>query len=136
MRVIEDIGGYHIFHFTSHFSRLNDLTFFTSFCLMTLSVSGCVVISNNKKFCFSVVSTPFSTRFLANLSRTLRNWNFSFSGFQVSPATRTFSILKHVTITLEIWENNWKLALYHSNHGNPHYSRCLGSSRVIKLKVT
>lgn len=44
-----------------------------------------MVISNSKKFCFSVVSTPFSTRFLASLSRTFFSWYRSFRGFHVSP---------------------------------------------------
>jgi len=62
------------------------VTFFTRRDLATLSVRGCVVISNNRKFCFSVVRTPFSTRFLASLSRTFFSWYLSFNGFHVSPA--------------------------------------------------
>lgn len=38
-----------------------------NFALTPESFNGCVVMSNNKKFCFSVVKTPFSTRFLASL---------------------------------------------------------------------
>lgn len=50
-----------------------------------LSLNGCVVISNNRKFCFSVVKTPFSTKFLAKRSRTFFNWYRSLNGFHVSP---------------------------------------------------
>lgn len=60
-------------------------TFFTNRHLTTLSLSGCVVMSNSKKFCFSVVSTPFSTRFLAKRSRTFFSWYRNFNGFHVSP---------------------------------------------------
>lgn len=60
-------------------------TFLTNLVLAWLSVNGWVVISNNKKFCFSVVHTPFSTKFLANLSRTFFNWYFNLSGFHASP---------------------------------------------------
>lgn len=52
---------------------------------MILSVSGWVVMSKRRKFCFSVVRTPFSTRFLASRSRTFFNWYLSLSGFHVSP---------------------------------------------------
>ena len=37
---------------------------------MDPSVTGCVVMSNSRKFCFSVVRTPFSVRFLARRSLT------------------------------------------------------------------
>ncbi len=60
-------------------------TFFTNRHLITLSFNGCVVISNNKKFCFSVVSTPFSTKFLARRSRTFFSLYRNFNGFHVSP---------------------------------------------------
>ena len=37
-------------------------TFFIVRSLIDWSATGCVVISKSKKFCFSVVKTPFSTR--------------------------------------------------------------------------
>ncbi len=60
-------------------------TFLTSRVFMILSVSGWVVMSNRRKFCFSVVRTPFSTKFLARRSRTFFSWYLNFRGFHVSP---------------------------------------------------
>mmetsp|Transcript_15214 Transcript_15214/g.45237 ORF Transcript_15214/g.45237 Transcript_15214/m.45237 type:complete len:216 (+) Transcript_15214:634-1281(+) len=42
-------------------------------------------MSKSRKFCFSVVRTPFSTKFLARRSRTFLSWYLSLSGFHVSP---------------------------------------------------
>lgn len=58
----------------THLSSTASCTFLIRRCLILLLVRGCVVMSNNRKFCFSVVRTPFSTRFLARRSRTLRSW--------------------------------------------------------------
>ena len=63
-------------------------TFLTRRVFIMLSVRGCVVMSNKRKFCFSVVRTPFSTRFLARRSRTFFNWYLNFKGFQVSPGEK------------------------------------------------
>ncbi len=49
-------------------------TFLMSLFFTEPSVTGCVVMSKSKKFCFSVVSTPFSVRFLARRSRTFFSW--------------------------------------------------------------
>lgn len=67
----------------------NTHTFLTSRVFARLSVSGCVVISKRRKFCFSVVKTPFSTRFFASLSLTFFNWYRNFNGFHVSPKKQT-----------------------------------------------
>ena len=45
----------------THLASTLSCTFLISFVFCTLSVTGWVVMSNSKKFCFSVVSTPFST---------------------------------------------------------------------------
>lgn len=58
----------------THLSSTASWTFLMSRCLMILLVRGCVVISNSRKFCFSVVRTPFSTKFFARRSRTFRSW--------------------------------------------------------------
>lgn len=58
----------------THLSSTASWTFLIRRCLMLLLVRGCVVISNSRKFCFSVVRTPFSTRFFASRSRTFRSW--------------------------------------------------------------
>lgn len=58
----------------THLSSTASCTFLIRRCLILLLVSGCVVMSKRRKFCFSVVRTPFSTRFLARRSRTLRSW--------------------------------------------------------------
>lgn len=58
----------------THLSSTASCTFLMRRCLMLLLVRGCVVMSNSKKFCFSVVRTPFSTRFLASRSRTFLSW--------------------------------------------------------------
>lgn len=80
--IVQCLDGYHM----SSIKKIKFiLTFFTSLVLIILSVRGCVVMSKTRKFCFSVVRTPFSTRFLASLSRTFRSWYRSFRGFQDSP---------------------------------------------------
>ena len=70
-------------------------TFLINLFLTVESVRGCVVMSNNKKFCFSVVNTPFSVKFLASRSRTF--WKNKIESFNL---TRKTKLKNH---------QNWKL---------------------------
>ena len=69
----------------THRSRTLSWSFFTSRCFSVVLVTGWVVMSNRRKFCFSVVRIPFSTRFFAILSLTFLSWYCNLKGFQVSP---------------------------------------------------
>lgn len=53
-----------------HLSNTESWTRFISFCFKVESLSGWVVMSNKKKFFFSVLHTPFSTKDFARRSRT------------------------------------------------------------------
>lgn len=64
-----------------------------------------MVISNKRKFCFSVVRTPFSTKFLAKRSLTFFSWYFIFKGFHVSPIHRKLSY-KFVAMRTQIIKSN------------------------------
>ena len=69
----------------THRSRTLSWSFVTSRCFSVVLVTGWVVKSNRRKFCFSVVRIPFSTRFFAILSLTFLSWYCNLKGFQVSP---------------------------------------------------
>lgn len=69
----------------THLANKASWTFRTSTFLICEFISGCVVMSKKKKFCFSVVKTPFSTRFFARRSLTFFSWKRNFMGFHVSP---------------------------------------------------
>jgi len=75
-------------------------TFLSSLTLASLSVNGCVVISNKRKFCFSVVRTPFSTKFFANRSLTFFSWYLIFKGFHVSPVNKNQIYYAHIMLVI------------------------------------
>lgn len=57
-------------------------------------------MSNRRKFCFSVVRMPFSTRFFAIRSLTFLSWYCNLKGFQVSPMGKeTENLEQHYKLT-------------------------------------
>ncbi|KAG9480841.1 hypothetical protein GDO78_010224 [Eleutherodactylus coqui] len=58
----------------THLSKTDSWSFFTSRCFSVVLVTGWVVMSKSRKFCFSVVRIPFSTKLLAMRSRTFLSW--------------------------------------------------------------
>lgn len=61
----------------THLANTLSWTFLINLVFCTLSVTGWVVMSNSRKFCFSVVSTPFST-WLKEIEKFLR-WERFFA---------------------------------------------------------